>query len=113
MSAQAAREHIREIVEHLPREPGVYLMKGADGQIIYIGKAKSLRTRVQSYFRENANDGRRQFRALVRNCRDLEYIVADTELEALILEANLIKEHKPRYNISLKDDKKYPFIKIT
>ena len=88
-------------------------MKGDEGQIIYIGKAKVLRSRVQQYFRPNANDGRRQFRALVRNVRDLEYIVTDTELEALILEANLIKAHKPRYNISLKDDKKYPYIRIT
>ena len=110
---KAIRAHIEGIVAHLPREPGVYIMKGEEGQIIYIGKAKVLRSRVQQYFRPNANDGRRQFRALVRNVRDLEYIVTDTELEALILEANLIKTHKPRYNISLKDDKKYPYIQIT
>ena len=107
------REHIDSIVALMPREPGVYIMRGDEGQIIYIGKAKVLRSRVQQYFRPNANDGRRQFRALVRNVRDLEYIVTDTELEALILEANLIKTHKPRYNISLKDDKKYPYIRIT
>ena len=106
-------EHIDSIVALMPREPGVYIMKGDEGQIIYIGKAKVLRSRVQQYFRPNANDGRRQFRALIRNVRDLEYIVTDTELEALILEANLIKTHKPRYNISLKDDKKYPYIRIT
>lgn len=105
--------HIDGVVALMPREPGVYIMKGDEGQIIYIGKAKVLRSRVQQYFRPNANDGRRQFRALVRNVRDLEYIVTDTELEALILEANLIKAHKPRYNISLKDDKKYPYIRIT
>ena len=105
--------HIDGIVALMPREPGVYMMKGDEGQIIYIGKAKVLRSRVQQYFRPNAHDGRRQFRALVRNVRDLEYIVTDTELEALILEANLIKAHKPRYNISLKDDKKYPYIRIT
>lgn len=110
---KAIRAHIDGIVSHLPREPGVYIMKGDGGKIIYIGKAKALRTRVQQYFRAKAHDGRRQFRALVRAVRDLEYIVTDTELEALILEANLIKAHKPRYNISLKDDKKYPFIKIT
>ena len=109
----AIREHIDGIVALMPREPGVYMMKGDEGQIIYIGKAKVLRSRVQQYFRPNAHDGRRQFRALVRNVRDLEYIVTDTELEALILEANLIKAHKPRYNISLKDDKKYPYIRIT
>lgn len=106
-------EHIDGVVALMPREPGVYIMKGDEGQIIYIGKAKVLRSRVQQYFRPNAHDGRRQFRALVRNVRDLEYIVTDTELEALILEANLIKAHKPRYNISLKDDKKYPYIRIT
>ena len=106
-------EHIDGIVVLMPREPGVYMMKGDEGQIIYIGKAKVLRSRVQQYFRPNAHDGRRQFRAIVRNVRDLEYIVTDTELEALILEANLIKAHKPRYNISLKDDKKYPYIRIT
>ena len=110
---KAIRAHIEGIVAHLPREPGVYIMKGEGGQIIYIGKAKVLRARVQQYFRPKAHDGRRQFRALVRNVRDLEYIVTDTELEALILEANLIKTHKPRYNISLKDDKKYPYIQIT
>ncbi len=105
--------HIDGVVALMPREPGVYMMKGDEGQIIYIGKAKVLRSRVQQYFRPNAHDGRRQFRAIVRNVRDLEYIVTDTELEALILEANLIKAHKPRYNISLKDDKKYPYIRIT
>jgi len=107
------RERIDGVVGLMPREPGVYIMKGEDGQIIYIGKAKVLRSRVQQYFRPQANDGRRQFRALVRSVRDLEYIVTDTELEALILESNLIKTHKPRYNISLKDDKKYPYIRIT
>ncbi|MCZ6636542.1 MAG: excinuclease ABC subunit UvrC [bacterium] len=113
MTRQAVREYIAGIVAHLPREPGVYFMKDGNGQIIYIGKAKSLRPRVQSYFRAHAHDGRRQFRALVRSVRNLEYIVTDTELEALILEANLIKAHKPKYNISLKDDKKYPYIQIT
>ena len=88
-------------------------MVDVEGRIVYIGKAKSLQSRVRSYFRPHAHEGRRQFRALVGSVRDLEYIVTDTELEALILEANLIKAHKPRYNISLKDDKKYPFVRIT
>ena len=113
ISRKAVRRRLNEIVAHMPREPGVYMLKDEQGRIIYIGKAKCLRSRAQSYIRSNADDGRRQFRALVRNVRDLEYIVADTEVEALILEANLIKEHKPRYNINLKDDKKYPFIRIT
>jgi len=109
---EAARG-LLEATSHLPTEPGVYIMRDRDGIVIYIGKAKSLRPRVQSYFRPGAHDGRGQFRALVRSIWTLEYIVTDTEVEALILEANLIKEHKPRYNITLKDDKKYPFIRIT
>ena len=113
MSRKAVRRRLNEIVSHMPREPGVYMLKDELGRIIYIGKAKCLRSRAQSYIRSNADDGRRQFRALVRNARDLEYIVADTEVDALILESNLIKEHKPRYNINLKDDKKYPFVRIT
>ena len=107
------RTSLRERLDLLPREPGVYLMKEAEGKIIYVGKAKVLRDRVRSYFQPGADDGRRQFRMLVSSVRGLDYIVTDTELEALILEANLIKAHKPRYNISLKDDKKYPFVKVT
>ncbi|MSS72021.1 MAG: excinuclease ABC subunit UvrC [Candidatus Latescibacteria bacterium] len=107
------RTELQERLDHLPKEPGAYLMKDAVGIIIYVGKAKVLRDRVRSYFQPGADDGRRQFRMLVTSVRSLDYIVTDTELEALILEANLIKAHKPRYNISLKDDKKYPFIKVT
>lgn len=108
-----ACKQLQEILFHLPDEPGVYLMRNKDSVAIYIGKAKSLRIRVRSYFRSNLFDGRRQTQALVRNVWSLDYIVTDTEVEALILEANLVKKHKPRYNINLKDDKKYPFIKIT
>lgn len=108
-----ARVTIEERLEHLPSRPGVYIMRDKDGRIIYVGKAKVLRSRVRSYFQEGADDGRHQFRALVSHVHDLEYIVTDTEVEALILEANLVREHKPRYNINLKDDKKYPFLKIT
>ena len=100
-------------LDALPREPGIYLMKRKDGEIIYVGKAKNLRNRVRSYFRDESHDGRRQFRALVRNIADLDCIVTATEQEALILEATQIRAHKPRYNIQLKDDKKYPFIRIT
>ncbi|MCE2447907.1 MAG: GIY-YIG nuclease family protein [Candidatus Latescibacteria bacterium] len=88
-------------------------LKRRDGQIIYIGKAKSLRDRVRSYFRISGGDGRRQFKALVRNIADIDYIVTGSEQEALILEATQIRTHKPRYNILLKDDKKYPYIRIT
>ena len=97
----------------MPTEAGVYLFKRSNGTVVYVGKAKNLRNRVRSYFVKDAHDGRRQFRALVRNVSDLECIVTQTEQEALILEATQIKLHKPRYNILLKDDKKYPFIRIT
>lgn len=108
-----AKDQIREKLPYVPQKPGVYLMRDRFGKIIYVGKAKLLRNRVRTYFQPGADDGRRQFKALVSNIADFEYIITDTEAEALILEANLIKEHKPRYNISLKDDRKYPFIKIT
>ena len=106
-------EDLRLKLDALPTDPGVYIMKRSDGQIIYVGTAKNLRHRVRSYFRTNDGDGRRQFKALVRNIADLDYIVTGTEQEALILEATPIKAHKPRYNILLKDDKKYPYIRIT
>ena len=106
-------EDLRLKLDAQPTDPGVYIMKRSDGQIIYVGKAKNLRHRVRSYFRTNDGDGRRQFKALVRNIADLDYIVTGTEQEALILEATQIKAHKPRYNILLKDDKKYPYIRIT
>ena len=106
-------ENLRLKLDALPKDPGIYLMKRKDGEIIYVGKAKNLRNRVRSYFRDESHDGRRQFRALVRNIADLDCIVTATEQEALILEATQIRVHKPRYNIQLKDDKKYPFIRIT
>lgn len=88
-------------------------MRDEAGKILYIGKAKNLRSRVRSYFQPGAFDGRPQFMALTRRVADIEYIVTQTEQEALILEATQIKAHRPRYNINLKDDKKYPFIRIT
>ena len=106
-------EDLRFKISTMPKEAGVYLFKRNNGTVVYVGKAKNLRNRVKSYFVKDAHDGRRQFRALVRNVSDLEYIVTETEQEALILEATQIKLHKPRYNILLKDDKKYPFIRIT
>lgn len=106
-------EALRLKLDSLPTKPGIYLMKDREGKTIYIGKAKSLRSRVRSYFQEGAHDGRRQFKALVRRVADLECIITETEQEALILEATQIKAYKPRYNILLKDDKKYPFIRIT
>ena len=106
-------EDLRFKISTMPTEAGVYLFKRSNGTVVYVGKAKNLRNRVRSYFAKDAHDGRRQFRALVRNVSDLECIVTETEQEALILEATQIKLHKPRYNILLKDDKKYPFIRIT
>ena len=99
-------------LDNLPTSPGVYLMKNDQGEIIYVGKAINLRNRVRSYFRELKPD-QAKTKALVKHIVDLEYILADNELEALVLECNLIKEHRPKYNTMLMDDKSYPFIKVT
>lgn len=96
----------------LPTAPGVYLMLNEAGEVIYVGKAINLRNRVRSYFQKSANHALK-VQVLVENIADLEYIVTDSELEALILENNLIKKHTPRYNVRLKDDKTYPYIKVT
>ncbi|MBU3198000.1 excinuclease ABC subunit UvrC [Clostridium estertheticum] len=96
----------------LPDEPGVYLMKNDLGEIIYVGKAKILKNRVRQYFKSSKNHSVKVM-AMVKNIAEFEYIVTDSEMEALILECNLIKKYSPRYNILLKDDKHYPFIKIT
>ena len=98
-------------IKNLPKAPGVYKMKNKEGTVIYIGKAKSLRSRVQSYFRKDYEHSSRT-RKLVENTADIEFIETDTELEALLLENNLIKELHPRYNILMKDDKSYVYIKI-
>lgn len=96
----------------LPAKPGVYLMKDAAGQVIYVGKAVNLRSRVRSYF--HASNGQTpKIRRLVAHIADFEFIVTGSELEALILECNLIKKYRPRYNVRLKDDKRYPYIKIS
>jgi len=97
--------------DDLPKKPGIYIMKDLDDKIIYIGKSKSLRTRVKSYFKEKHDQPKTKI--LMSHFNSLEYIITDSEKEALILEANLIKKHKPRYNIRLKDDKRYPYVKIT
>ena len=103
---------LQDKLNALPTKPGVYLMKNSAGEIIYVGKAVSLKNRVKSYFQNKKHDSAKT-RALVKNIADLEYIITDNELEALILECNLIKKHRPKYNISLKDDKTYPYLKIT
>lgn len=96
----------------LPDKPGVYLMKNSLGEVIYVGKAKVLKNRVRQYFQSSKNHSEK-VKAMVKNIAEFEYIVTDSEMEALILECNLIKKYSPKYNISLKDDKFYPFIKIT
>lgn len=105
-------EKLQRIVEAMPTRPGVYLHKDAGGTIIYVGKAKNLRNRVRSYFQEGRPVNAKTV-ALMRKITDVEFIVTDTEVEALILENTLIKQHRPKYNILLKDDKSYPFIRVT
>jgi len=105
-------EHIETILKNLPMKPGVYLMKNKKGKIIYVGKAKHLRSRVRSYFTTIA-DGRPKTLQMRDSVDDIDFIITQNELKALILEETLIKKHKPRYNISLKDDKRYPYIRIT
>ena len=101
-----------EKLDNLPTQPGVYIHKNIKGQIIYVGKAKSLRNRVRQYF-QNSRTMDAKTQELVARIADIEYIVTDTEIEALVLESNLIKQHKPRYNVALKDDKSYPHLKLT
>lgn len=103
---------IEEELKKLPAKPGVYIMHDRDDAIIYVGKAISLRNRVRSYFRESTNKSPKIEKMVTKIAR-FEYIVTDSELEALVLENNLIKEHNPKYNTMLKDDKTYPYIKVT
>ena len=104
-------EKLQGILATLPARPGCYLMKNIEGKIIYVGKAISLKNRVRSYFHADAGHDAKT-RRLVRDIADIEWIVVGSELEALILEMNLIKKHRPKYNVRLKDDKRYPYIKI-
>ena len=104
-------EKIKGILATLPDKPGCYLMKDEDGTIIYVGKAINLKNRVRSYFQQSS-DHTYKTRQMVRKIRDIEWIVVASELEALILEMNLIKLHRPFYNVRLKDDKRYPYIKV-
>ena len=104
-------DHLKGILDTLPSKPGCYLMKNAEETIIYVGKAISLKNRVRSYFHADTGHDHKT-RRLVREISDIEWILVGSELEALILEMNLIKKHRPKYNIRLKDDKRYPYIKI-
>ena len=103
---------IEEELKKLPGKPGVYIMHGENDEIIYVGKAVSLKNRVRQYFQSSRNKGAK-VEQMVTHITRFEYIVTDSELEALVLECNLIKEHRPKYNTMLKDDKTYPFIKVT
>ena len=100
-----------ELWQSLPNAPGVYLMKASDGAVVYVGKAIRLRTRVRSYFREKSAHALTA--QMMRYVTEIDYIVTETEVEALILENNLIKAHQPRYNVKLKDDKRYPYLRVT
>ncbi len=102
---------LRDLLESLPEKPGCYLFKDERGRVIYVGKAVNLRNRVRSYFQPSAQQHPKT-RRLVQQIAGLEWIVVESELEALILEMHLIKQHRPRYNIRLKDDKRYPYIKV-
>ncbi|NER99206.1 MAG: excinuclease ABC subunit UvrC [Symploca sp. SIO1B1] len=105
-------ERLESCLKEIPAEPGVYLMRDNNERILYIGKSKKLRSRVRSYFRESQPLSERIAR-MVRQVVEIEFIVTDTEAEALALEANLVKQHQPYFNVLLKDDKKYPYILIT
>ena len=107
----AAPEKLQLILDSLPTKPGCYLMKDKTGKVIYVGKAISLRARVRSYFHQSAQHTHK-IKELVKKIDDIEFIVTGSELEALILEMNLIKQHRPYYNVRLKDDKRYPYIKV-
>ncbi len=104
-------EHIQGILDNLPPKPGCYLMKDDTGDVIYVGKAINLRSRVRSYFHASVKHGSKT-NQMVRRISDIEWIIVDSELEALILENNLIKKHRPQFNVRLKDDKTYPYIKV-
>ena len=103
-------EHLAEVLNSLPTKPGVYLHKDAEGNVLYVGKAINLRNRVRSYF-HSAVDSVKTLR-LRQHIADVEVIITNSELEALLLEMNLIKQYQPRFNVRLKDDKRYPYIKV-
>ncbi len=103
---------VAEKLKQLPESPGVYIMKDATANVIYVGKAVVLKNRVRQYFQSNKNHAAK-VRAMVDKIADFETIITASEVEALILECNLIKKYRPRYNILLKDDKTYPYVKVT
>ncbi|GCE10193.1 excinuclease ABC subunit UvrC [Tengunoibacter tsumagoiensis] len=104
-------EKIQSVLNSLPHQPGIYLMKDAEGTIIYVGKAISLFNRVRSYFQESTDHGPKN-RSMVAKIEDIEFLVVNNEVEALVLESNYIKQYRPKYNVLLRDDKSYPYIKV-
>src|SRR5438067_10173104 len=105
-------EKVTEKLKKLPAKPGCYIYKDAAGEVLYVGKALDLKNRVRSYFQASTRHGARIER-MVRKVADIEWMVVDSEVEALVLECNLIKEHRPPFNVRLRDDKSYPYIVIT
>ena len=99
-------------LSNLPKKPGVYLHKDQDGAVLYVGKAVNLRNRVSSYFKKDAGTGSVRIQNMIAKIADLDFVVVDNELESLVLENNLIKQYRPKYNVLLRDDKNYLFIKI-
>src|SRR5258708_4296100 len=108
----AVADRVHEQLKSLPAKPGVYLFRDEPGDVLYIGKAKSLRSRVRSYF-QKTGDGRAQIRQLAGRVADVEVIVTGSEVEALHLEQNLVKRHRPPFNVRLRDDKSFPYIAVT
>ena len=102
----------REVLKSLPSSPGIYIFYH-NKNVLYVGKSKNLKNRVSSYFRQNIIDTNPKIKAIITKVTDIEYIITNNEIEALLLEENLIKTLKPKYNVELKDDKRYPFIAIT
>jgi excinuclease ABC subunit C len=105
-------EKIQSVLNSLPHKPGIYLMKDAEGKILYVGKAISLYNRVRSYFQESSDPGPKN-RSMVAKVDDIEFLVVKNEVEALVLESNYIKQYRPKYNVLLRDDKNYPYIKVS
>ena len=109
---QRISKMIKNKVKQIPTKPGVYFFKDESGEIIYIGKAKQLRNRVRSYFQQSKHQSAKYI-SMIKRITDVEWLVVRSEVEALLTEANLIKKHQPHYNVSLKDDKSFPYIRIT
>src|SRR3954470_22857971 len=106
-------KRLEEQLKALPTKPGVYLFRDRKGEVLYVGKAKSLRPRVRSYFQEHSSDTRTTIRQLPDRVDDIEVIVTQSEVEALHLEQNLVKRHRPPFNVRLRDDKSFPYIAVT